>query len=76
MYMESGKIVLMEPICRAAVDRLGEQTCGHSGGGRGWDELKSSVEKYTLPHVKWVADDNLLYDEGSSNLVLCDNTEG
>ena len=38
--MESGKIVLMEPICRAAVDRLGEQTCGHSGGGRGWDELR------------------------------------
>ena len=38
--------------------------------------IKSSMEKYTLPHVKWVADDNLLYDEGSSNLVLCDNTEG
>ena len=37
--------------------------------------IKSSMEKYTLPHVKWIASDNLLYDEGRSNLVLCDNIE-
>ena len=34
------------------------------------------METYTLPHVKQIASGNLLYDTGSSNLVLCDNLEG
>ena len=30
-----------EPICRAAVEMQTERTdCGHSVGGRGWDELR------------------------------------
>ena len=30
-----------EPICRAAVEmQLKEQTCGHSRGRRGWNELR------------------------------------
>ena len=33
------------------------------------------METYTLPHVKQIASGNLLYDTGSSNLVLCDNLE-
>ena len=34
------------------------------------------METYTLPYAKWIASANLLYDTGSSNLVLCDNLEG
>ena len=36
-------------------------------------ERLSQKETYTLPYVKF---DILLYDAGSSNLVLCDNQEG
>ena len=34
------------------------------------------METYTSPYVKETASGNLLYDAGSSNLVLCDNLEG
>ena len=34
------------------------------------------METYSLPYVKQPASGNLLYDAGSSNLVLCDNLEG
>ena len=34
------------------------------------------METYTLPEVKQIASGSLLYDEGSSNLVLCDNLDG
>ena len=37
-----------EPICRAAVEMQTEQTCGHSGGRRGWGELREQQETYTL----------------------------
>ena len=36
---------------------------------------KSNTETYTSPHVKQIASGDLLYDTGSSNLVLCDNLE-
>ena len=31
------------------------------------------METYILPYVKQIASGNLLYNIGSSNLVLCDN---
>ena len=34
------------------------------------------METHTSPHVKDTASGNVLYDAGSSNLVLCDNLEG
>ena len=49
-----------------------EQTCGHS---------RRQIERVTLTCVHYnmqssIASGNLLYDAGSSNLVLCDNLEG
>ena len=38
---------------------------------------ESSMEKCTLPYVKWIASGNLLYDSGTSrSRLLCDNLEG
>ena len=37
---------------------------------------ESSIETYTSPCVKQIASGNLLYDAGSSNLMLWDNLEG
>ena len=52
--------------------RCGGQTFGQSRKKKkaNW---KSNIKTYTLPYVKF---DILLYDAGSSNLVLCDNQEG
>ena len=47
---------------------MGEGESGMNG--------ESSMETYTLPYVKQIANGNLLYDVGSSNQVLCDNLEG
>ena len=52
-----------------------EWTCGHSGGRRGWDELRGALKRI-LPYVKQIASGDLFYDTGSSNLVLCDNPKG
>ena len=43
-------------------------TVGKGEGGMNWD---SSIEIYTLPHVKQIASGNLPYIKGSSDLVLC-----
>ena len=48
-------------------------TVREAEGGINWE---SSTETYTLLCVKQPASGNLLYDAGSSNLVLCDNLEG
>ena len=53
-----------------------KQTCGHNGGRRGRDDWKSNIATYTLPYIKQIASENLLYDTGSSNLVLSDNLDG
>ena len=37
---------------------------------------ENSTETYTLPYIKEIVDENLLYDAGSSNSVLCDYLEG
>ena len=37
---------------------------------------KERVEQIERPYVKEIASGNLLYDSGSSNLVLCDNLDG
>ena len=44
-----------------------EQTCRHSGGRRGRDELKSNTETYVLSYVKQIARENVLCEAGSSN---------
>ena len=43
--------------------------------GEGGMNKESSIETYTSPCVKQIASGNLLYDAGSSNLVLCDSLE-
>ena len=53
-----------------------KQTCGHSGGRRGRDELREQQETHILPYVKQIASGNSLCDAGSPKLVLCDNLEG
>ena len=45
---------------------------GEGEGGMNWE---SSFETYTLPYVKLIASGNLLYDVGSSKLVLWDRVE-
>ena len=37
------------------------------GEGEGGKNGESSMETYTLPYVKLIARENLLYDSGSSN---------
>jgi len=44
------------------------------GEGEGWMNWESSVESYTLPCVKWIANGRLLYITESSTL-FCDNLE-
>ena len=41
--------------------------------GTNWESI---TETYALPYVKQITSENLLYDAGSSNPVLCNNLEG
>ena len=51
--MGSRKMVLMTLYAgQQWGHRHGEQTCRHSGDGRGWDEQREEHEKYTLPYAK------------------------
>ena len=43
--------------------------------GESGTSCKSSIETYALPYVKQITSQNLLYDPGSSNSMLCDNLE-
>ena len=52
-------------------NRLADKV-GEEGGGT---KLESSMETYTLTHVKQIASGNLLYDAELS-LMLCDNLVG
>ena len=62
--MESRKIVLKNLFAgQGQRDRHREQTCGHSRGRRGWDELR---ETFTLPYIKQIASGKLLYNTRSS----------
>ena len=67
--MESRRVILMnlfaEHQWRHTENRLVVYTQG-----------KERVEQIERPHVKEIASGNLLYDSGSSNLVLCDNLMG
>ena len=47
-------------------------TVGEGEGGINWE---SSTETYTLLYVKQTASENLLFEAGSSNPMLCDNLE-
>ena len=46
--------------------RWKEQTCGHSGAWKWWDEWEISIDMYTIPRVKQIASGKLLYSMGSS----------
>ena len=49
LYMDSRKMVLMSPFSGQQWRRRHrEQTCGHSGGRTGWDELR---EEHGNMHV-------------------------
>ena len=37
---------------------------------------ENSIETYTLPNVKKIANENQLYDTQNPKSVLCDNPEG
>ena len=43
-----------------------EQTYGHSGERRGWENRESSSETYTLPYVKHMASGKLYVTQGSA----------
>ena len=69
--MESRKMILMNQSAgQQRRHRHREQTYGHSGGRRGWDELRAA-----LKHVHYMASGNFLYDSLSSNPMFCDNLE-
>ena len=53
-------------------NRLGD-TAGKEEGGMNWE---GSIGTKTLPYIKWTVSGNLLYDTGSSNLVLYENFQG
>ena len=51
--MEFRKMVLINLFAEQKMrHRQREQTYGHSGGRRGWDELRCSIETYALLYVK------------------------
>ena len=75
--MESRKTVLMNILQGGNGDadtenRLADTVGEEEGGTNG----ESNTETYMLPYVKQRASGNLLYETGSSDLVLCDNLEG
>ena len=75
--MESRRMVLMSLFAEQQWrHRHRKQTWGHSWERRGWDELGGQHWNKKLYHIKWTASGNLLYDTGSSNLVLYDNLQG
>ena len=53
-----------------------EQILDPMGEGEEGTNLKSNIETYTLPYVKQITSGNFLYDQGSSNPVLCETLEG
>ena len=52
-----------------------EQTCGHSGGWRGWEELR---EQYWKIHITVCKTDSSweVVQHGELNQAFCDNLEG
>ena len=74
--MESRKMVLMNYLQGSNGDSYIANRLVDTGqegeGGANWE---SSIETYTLPYIKLDSQWNLLYDPGSSNLMLCDNLE-
>ena len=71
--MKSRKMVLMNLFAGQQWGRRHrEQAYGQDKGGEGEGEMngESSMEAYTLPYVKQIANGNLLYDSGNSNWAL------
>ena len=54
-------------------NRHREQTYGHGERGGEGVCMERVTWKLTLPYVKWIASENLLYDAGSSNPEICDS---
>ena len=72
----SREIILMN-LCagqRWRCRRYGEQTCGHSGGRSGQDELREWHQNIYINICK--TDSQWESDSGSSNPVLCDHLAG
>ena len=74
--MESRNIILMNLSAgQWWRHRLGEHTCGHSGGRKGWEELREQHGNIYITLCKTVSQWELATG-GSSNPVLCDHLEG
>ena len=56
--------------------RCKEQTFGLCGRGRGWDDLKDSIETCILPYVKQISSPGSMHETGSSGLVHWDDPGG
>ena len=56
--------------------RCEEQTFGLCGRGRGWDDLRESIETRLLPYVKQMNSPGSVREAGHSMLVRWDNPEG
>ena len=64
-----------EPICWVALETQTQRTDLWTWWGEGRvGQVGRVALKHELPHVK-LASRNLLFDTGSSNLMLCDNLE-
>ena len=65
IHVKSRKMALMNLLAgKEWRHGCGEWTCGHSRGGRGWDELRSGIDIYTPSCVKQITSEKLLYHTG------------
>ena len=53
-----------------------EQTFGHSGRERRWDDLRDAQGNIYIAICKIDSPGNLLSDTGNPHLALCDNLDG
>ena len=71
MHMESSQMILTDLFAgQQGRHRQREQTCGHSGGRRGWDGLTDSTETYTLPYVKQIVNGICCVAQGAQFISL------
>ena len=75
--MEFGKTVMITLYAREQKrHRCIEQSFGLCGRGRGWDDLRDSIETCILSYVKWIASRGSIHETGCSGLVHWDDPEG
>ena len=71
MYMESRKAVLVNLFTEKKWKRrYREWTCGHSVGGREWDDAESSINIYMLSCVRQIAGKEFCATQGAQSGTL------